>query len=71
MKKNKIQPGDLVGWLRESTKGKIQEAGVVIELVYNDSVNLAGAKIAWESGVFWSPLDQVVKLGYSDDNTKR
>ena len=71
MNKNKIQSGDLVGWLSEHTKDKIQEAGVVIELAYNDSVNLAGAKIAWKSGVFWSPLDQIVKLGHSNDNTKR
>ena len=61
-KKSKIFPGDLVVWINEHNTGNILEAGVVIELHYNEFASCHGAKIAWESGIFWSPLKQLVKV---------
>ncbi len=70
MKKNKVKPGDLVAWINEVESGNILEAGVVIELHYNEAASLHGAKIAWETGIYWSPLDQIVKVDHSNGNTQ-
>lgn len=65
MKNNDLNPGDLVGWKKEINEGKVLEAGVVLELVDRvdeDNKVIKGAKIVWESGVFWSPIDLMEKL---------
>lgn len=66
IKKNKIHPGDLVIWANEAQSGKILEVGVVLSLkdsVPNDNMSpMKGARIIWESGVYWSPLEQIVKV---------
>ena len=76
MKENKIRPGDLVIWVNEAESGQIQEVGVVTSLensVPNDNMSpMKGALIIWESGVYWSPLDQVVSVKeYEENNPKR
>lgn len=64
--KNKIKLGDLVIWANEAESGQIQEVGVVTSLEDsqpNDEMNpMKGARIIWESGVFWSPLEQIVSV---------
>lgn len=64
--KNKIKLGDLVIWANEAESGQIQEVGVVTSLEDNqpnDKMNpIKGARIIWESGVFWSPLKQIVSV---------
>lgn len=76
MKKKKIKPGDLVIWVNEAIEGKIQEVGVVTSLensVPNDDLSpIPGARIIWESGVYWSPLEQVVSVKeYEQADKKR
>ena len=64
--KNKIKLGDLVIWANEAESGQIQEVGVVTSLEDsqpNDEMcPMKGARIIWESGVFWSPLEQIVSV---------
>ena len=66
IQKNKIKPGDLVIWANEAESGNILEVGVVTSLEEshpNDGMSpMKGARIIWESGVFWSPLEQVVSV---------
>ena len=66
IQKNKIKPGDLVIWANEAESGDILEVGVVTSLEEsqpNDGMSsMKGARIIWESGVFWSPLEQVVSV---------
>ena len=66
IQKNKIKPGDLVIWANEAETGDILEVGVVTSLEEsrpNDEMSpMKGARIIWESGVFWSPLEQVVSV---------
>ena len=76
MKENKIRPGDLVIWVNEAESGKIQEVGVVTSLensVPNDGMSsMKGARIIWEHGVYWSPLEQIVSVKeYEKNNSKR
>ena len=64
--KNKIKLGDLVIWANEAESGQIQEVGVVTSLEDsqpNDEMSpMKGARIIWETGVFWSPLEQIVSV---------
>ena len=66
IQKNKIKPGDLVIWANEAESGDILEVCVVTSLEEsqpNDGMSsMKGARIIWESGVFWSPLEQVVSV---------
>jgi len=66
IQKNKIKPGDLVIWANEAESGDILEVGVVTSLEEsqpNDGMSpMKGVRIIWESGVFWSPLEQVVSV---------
>lgn len=67
MKKiNKIKPGDLVIWANEAESGQIQEVGVVTSLENsepNDGMSpMKGARIIWETGIYWSPLEQIVSV---------
>ena len=66
IKKNKIHPGDLVIWANEAQSGKILEVGVVLSLKdsepYDGIGTMKGVRIVWESGVYWSPLEQIVKV---------
>mgnify|MGYP003327193792 CR=1 FL=1 len=76
IQKNKIKPGDLVIWANEAESGDILEVGVVTSLEEsqpNDGMSpMKGAKIIWETGVFWSPLEQIVSVKeYEKINSKR
>ncbi len=75
MKENKIRPGDLVIWANEAESGQIQEVGVVTSLensVPNDNMSpMKGARIIWETGVYWSPLDQIVSVKEYEENNSQ
>ena len=76
IQKNKIKPGDLVIWANEAETGDILEVGVVTSLEEsrpNDKMSpMKGARIIWETGVFWSPLEQIVSVKeYEENNSKR
>ncbi len=75
MKANKIRPGDLVIWVNEATSGKIQEVGVVTSIensMPNDDMSpMKGARIIWEHGVYWSPLDQVMSVKEYEKNNQK
>ena len=66
MQKSKIKPGDLVIWSNEAETGQILEVGVVTSLEDsspNDDMSpMKGARIIWETGVYWSPLEQIVSV---------
>ena len=64
-KKNDIKPGHLVIWRNEAQTGKILEVGVVLGLEESspfDDSPLSGARIMWETGVYWSPLEQIISV---------
>jgi len=74
MKVNNIKPGDLVIWVNEAKSGQIQEVGVVTSIensVPGAAVLMKGARIIWEHGVYWSPLDQVMSVKEYEKNNQK
>tara|TARA_B100001094_G_C17619598_1_gene525186 strand:+ start:352 stop:567 length:216 start_codon:yes stop_codon:yes gene_type:complete len=69
MKQTEILPGDLVVWLNEFESGNILETGVAVGLENGYKVkHVKGAWVAWKSGVYWSPLKQIVKVDDKQSN---
>ena len=63
--KTNLQKGDLVAWSCEIKMGKVLEVGIVLSIehkvvAYEDTL---GAKVAWKSGAYWTPVEQLSKVG--------
>ena len=63
LKKN-LQKGDLVAWTCEIKTGKILEVGIVLGFDHKviASKETLGAKVAWKSGAYWTPVEQLLKV---------
>lgn len=63
LKKN-LQKGDLVAWTCEIKTGKILEVGIVLGFEHKviASKETLGAKVAWKSGAYWTPVEQLLKV---------
>ena len=53
-----IRPGDLVAWAVDLVCEELSETGIVLDLSESNA-GLDGARIAWKSGVYWSPLGAI------------
>ena len=62
--KTNLQKGDLVAWTCEIKTGKILEVGIVLGFEHKviASNETLGAKVAWKSGAYWTPVEQLLKV---------
>jgi len=62
--KTNLQKGDLVAWTCEIKTGKILEVGIVLGFEHKviASKETLGAKVAWKSGAYWTPVEQLSKV---------
>ena len=56
--RHNIKEGELVMWQLDLICEDLSETGIVIEIVA-DSAGIPGAKVAWKSGVYWSPVELI------------